>query len=153
MALHYTPDLTLTHACEATIGYRFHKPTLLWEALQADGSVIYSSGSPRYEEGNKRLAIVGDKILDFLLSLKWYHTWEKRVVFDKLRNEVTSNASLDTRGLANSLDRYISQAPGSYVVMPKTMSATIEAIVGAAFLDGGMDAVKQVVQKLGIDVV
>lgn len=72
------PDLDNTHACETAIGYKFSDPWLLWEALQAPRSWPCLQLIPRYEKGNMRLAIVGDRILDFLLALKWYPTYQKR---------------------------------------------------------------------------
>lgn len=53
------------------------------------------------------------------------------------------------------LSRYITKAMGAErmsQVSPKTMSATVEAIIGAVYLDGGMDAAKMVVRNLGIQV-
>lgn len=69
------PDLLKTHSCERAIGYQFREPLLLWEALLAYEA---SPHLPRYSEGNKRLAILGDRILDLLLALKWYPTWTPR---------------------------------------------------------------------------
>ncbi|KAL9596605.1 MAG: hypothetical protein Q9219_005688 [cf. Caloplaca sp. 3 TL-2023] len=146
-----TPDLTRTHACEQVIGYEFKGPLLLWEALQADGSPIALGCNPRFRSGNKRLAVVGDRVLDLLLSLKWYPTWEERLEFDKLRNKVVSNKALVEVGQGNRLERFITPAAGASRVEWRAMSATVEAIVGAAYLDGGLDAAKVVVKGLGID--
>lgn len=78
LARRLAPNLVKTHACEEVLGYRFRNPWLLWETLQANGSLVCFMSLPRYEEGNMRLAILGDKILDFLLAMKWYPTFEKR---------------------------------------------------------------------------
>lgn len=72
--------------------------------------------------------------------------------YDTLRSTVT-NAALQAVGNRNGLERYIGRPAGPYGLGPvhqKTMSATVEAIVGAAYLDGGMDAAKKVVEALGI---
>lgn len=50
-------------AAQSAINYRFKQPGLLWEALQAAGS------SATLPEGNKQLAIIGDKLLGFHLAL------------------------------------------------------------------------------------
>lgn len=51
------------------------------------------------------------------------------------------------------LERYIAKAPGAGgQVSPKTMSDTVEAIIGAVYLDGGVDAVQAVAGNLGIEV-
>lgn len=72
------PELIKTHACELLIGYQFKEPLLLWEALQALGTAYDMPQMPRYDDGNTRLAIVGDRVLDLLLALKWYPTWQPR---------------------------------------------------------------------------
>lgn len=71
-------DLSQVHDCQEAIGYTFQDELLLWEALQASGSLICHGTIPRYRAGNTRLAIVGDKLLDLLLSLEWYPTWHDR---------------------------------------------------------------------------
>ncbi|KAL8932492.1 MAG: hypothetical protein Q9216_006814 [Gyalolechia sp. 2 TL-2023] len=106
---------------------------------------------PRYVEGNRRLAIVGDMILDLLLALKWYPTWSNRGVFSTLRFDVTSNDSLERMGKINQLERYMTCVGGNEPPTQKVMTATVEAIVGAAYLDGGMNAAEIVVQNLGIN--
>ncbi|CAO1596811.1 MAG: hypothetical protein LQ349_001584 [Xanthoria aureola] len=146
-------NLDKTHACEAAIGYKFQDPWLLWEALQADGSPVAHLGIPRYEAGNMRLAIVGDRILDLLLALHWYPTGQKRVAFDTLRHQTTTNVSFTTARNRMGMSRYITKAMGAErtaLVSPRTMSATVEAVIGAVYLDGGIGAAKVIVGKLGI---
>ena len=68
-----TMDLTKTKACQEVIGYRFCDPTLLWEALQAKGSYTCAmleeqATNSRYKAGNRRLAMVGDEVMNVLLS-------------------------------------------------------------------------------------
>ncbi|KAL9003909.1 MAG: hypothetical protein Q9188_003247 [Gyalolechia gomerana] len=147
-SIQINPDLIKTHACEQAIGYQFREPLLLWEALQVPSALVHM---PRYAEGNKRLAIVGDMILDLLLALKWYPSWTNRSVFSTLRFDVTSNDSLERMGKINKLERYMTCPSGSNSLAQKTMTATVEAIVGAAYLDGGMNAAETVVQNLGIN--
>ena len=79
------PDILKAQACERAIGYQFHEPLLLWEALQTEGPYTQL---PRYLEGNKRLAILGDKILDLLLALKWYPTWATRRMYLSLKSRL-----------------------------------------------------------------
>ena len=55
---------------EIIIGYDFQDPLILWEALQAAGSGVTSAGTRRFPDGNKRLAILGNKILSFVSRLR-----------------------------------------------------------------------------------
>ncbi|KAI4184248.1 MAG: hypothetical protein L6R41_004880 [Letrouitia leprolyta] len=146
----YNPDLPTIHACEVVLGYTFHNPFYLQEALLAAGSHLTFGPHPRFRSGNKRLAIIGDRVLDLLLSLQWYPTWEERLTFDTLRNDVTSNMNLEAVGVRNGLGRFVDLAMGARVVTQRTMTATVEAVVGAAYLDGGMGPAEVVVKKLGI---
>ena len=65
--------------------------------------------------------------------------------------QVGSNANLDRMGRLHGLDIYVCRNPaqGGYV-SPATMTATVEAILGAVYLDGGIDDVSRVMQTLGL---
>lgn len=67
-----TQILNITGAVENIIGYNFNDPLILWEALQAAGSMVRSAGSRRFPDGNKRLAVLGDTILKLVLVQEWY---------------------------------------------------------------------------------
>lgn len=55
--------------------YTFTDPLLAWESLQLAGNGNVSLAPGRFAmEGNKRLAIVGDAIIDAILARKWYST-------------------------------------------------------------------------------
>ncbi|CAL8577287.1 hypothetical protein XPA_003121 [Xanthoria parietina] len=143
------PDLTKTLPCEQTIGYYFQDINLLWQALQTDGSPNCPTDDPFYEMGNKRLAVVGHLALDLLIASVWYPTRDSCAVLDSSRSETLSETSLDQVAQRNELYRHIIRRPGTLFGV-ETLSAAVAAIVGAAYLDGGMTAVERVVQKLGI---
>lgn len=65
--------------------------------------------------------------------------------------QVGSNANLDRVGRLNGLDAFICRNPsqGGHI-SPVTMTATVEAILGAVYLDSGIDNVSQVMQTLGL---
>lgn len=67
---------------EAIIKYAFKNRLLLWEALQASGSGIGYIGDRNVEcDGNKNLAIVGDRVLEIILSLNWRESRTHRGIF------------------------------------------------------------------------
>jgi len=76
---------------EAMLGYDFMNPNLLWEALQAAGSAVASIGGRRIDEGNKRLAIVGDAAMKLALCDAWFATSRPR---GKLNDFQGQNLSL-----------------------------------------------------------
>ena len=69
---------------QSRIGYTFKDTRLLWEALQAPGSILrsgeisgagserHSVGFQRLPDGNRRLALVGDSVLKLALVKEWY---------------------------------------------------------------------------------
>ena len=67
-------------------------------------------------------------------------------------SDVGSNTNLDTIGRTNGLDTLINKHPsvkdGSVGTI--TMAATVEAIIGAVYLDNGMNSVTEVMQNLGL---
>ncbi|KAL8928891.1 MAG: hypothetical protein Q9172_000728 [Xanthocarpia lactea] len=135
---------------EPIIGYVFKDRYLLWEALQAAGSSVLRAGNRSIPNGNKRLALLGDTILQLVLVEQWYAGGQARVVFDRDRQRVGSNNNLNTLGIQAGLDFFVNLAGGTTVVSPVTMSATVEAILGAVYLDGGLPAVTPVMQALGL---
>ena len=73
-----THILNVTHDVEMTIGHTFNDPLILWEALQAAGSIVRSAGPRRFPDGNKRLAMIGDTVLKLVLVTKWYDSGDIR---------------------------------------------------------------------------
>ena len=64
---------------------------------------------------------------------------------------VGSNANLEAVGRHNGLDQFVNTNPSSWgAVSSGTMAHTVEAILGAVYLDGGMNSVQQVMRTLGL---
>lgn len=62
--------------CQQILGYQFQDRKLCWEALQMAGNGVRVAGSRSIPNGNKRLAVVGDFVLDLILSEAWYEGGE-----------------------------------------------------------------------------
>lgn len=65
--------------------------------------------------------------------------------------QVGSNANLDRVGRLHGLDVFVCRNPaqGDYV-SPATMTTTVEAILGAVYLDSDIGNVSRVMQTLGL---
>ena len=64
---------------------------------------------------------------------------------------VGSNANLDRVGRLHGLDAFVCRNPAQGAhVSPITMTATVEAILGAVYLDGGIESVSEVMEILGL---
>ena len=59
-------------AVESLIQYKFHNTDLLWEALHSRQIRIDSCGAAVPPDGNKRLAIIGDAVMQLALAEDWY---------------------------------------------------------------------------------
>lgn len=70
--------MTSIHGVEDIIGYHFTNPSMIWEALQAAGSPVYVIGNRRLVDGNKRLALLGDTVLQLALAETWLDANEPR---------------------------------------------------------------------------
>ncbi len=68
----------MVNGAQEVIKYTFSDPLILWEALQATGSPVHSIGGRRLLDGNKRLAILGDRVLELALAEGWYEGTEAR---------------------------------------------------------------------------
>ena len=104
-------------------------------------------------DGNKRLAILGDKILDLALADEWLKTGASKAGLTKIIQDVASNKNLDRLGNQHGIDRFILKNPSQGIYVPfKVMTATMEAILGAVWLDSGEDleVVKRVMRRLGL---
>ena len=67
-------------------------------------------------------------------------------------SDVGSNNNLDRIGRTNGLDALINKNPASKEndASPITVATTVEAILGAVYLDSNMSSVAQVMQSLGL---
>lgn len=75
------------HNLEGKLGYIFADRTILQEALQAAGNGVTKIGERKIEDGNKRLAMLGDSILQVALLKDWFIEGESRRKFPSGKNE------------------------------------------------------------------
>lgn len=72
-------------------------------------------------------------------------------IFDNIRQQIFSNHNLNVVGHAHNLDAFVNLAPSQSTISPVTMAATVEAVIGAIYLDSkSMDAVKAGMGALGL---
>ncbi|KAL1623898.1 hypothetical protein SLS56_008093 [Neofusicoccum ribis] len=138
---------------EKVIGYEFTNTELREEALLAAGTSVSDpavDGDPR---GNKRLALVGDAVLQLIILEKWYGQATDTVVGSEILKESVSNAALQVRASKAHLQNLIRLNPSQHGQAPQeTLASTVEALVGAVWFDcnGDMDVVRGVMGKLGL---
>ncbi|KAL8947092.1 MAG: hypothetical protein Q9222_006589 [Ikaeria aurantiellina] len=138
------------NAVQTMIDYNFTDSFLLWEALQAAGSTVVTAGGRIFPNGNKRLAVLGDTILQLAICEDWYNSGLPRGAFDVHRQRIGSNQNLNSVGLQAGLHNHVNRAGGSTAVAPATMATTVQAVLGAVYLDSDLQSVKSVMQTLGL---
>ncbi|OGE46908.1 hypothetical protein PENARI_c091G12167 [Penicillium arizonense] len=124
------------------LGYHFNSTPLLEEALHPAGT--------RPLQGNKRLALVGDSVLSTSLLDEWYDTEDG----DHILRKNACNKHLSCKGEACELDDFITGQPAQKgEITNGTRATTVEAILGAVWIDSGKNihAVDRVKANLGID--
>ena len=127
------------------IGHRFSDPELLRRAL------THRSFGPAH---NERLEYLGDSVLNCVVALELYHKFPAlpEGELSRLRANLVNQQSL--AAIAQQFDFGARLRLGEGEVRsggarrPSILADAVEAVVGAAFLDGGFAAARNVVQAL-----
>ncbi|OQO01081.1 hypothetical protein B0A48_13324 [Cryoendolithus antarcticus] len=132
---------------ERDFGYRFKSKALLAQALDASGM--------GQADGNKRLALLGDKMAAAVVTAEWYMSGAPRASADRL---IQAQSDADLAATTRSIDLVdiITFNPGlskrQALASAKTLANALEAILGAIYIDSGNDlnAVKAALESLSI---
>ena len=104
---------------------------------------------------NQRLEFLGDAVLGLLAAERLYGEFprepEGRLTIR--RTQMVSSAALCDAAAKLGLATYLRRNKAAAPLPPgsKTLADAIEAIIGAAYLDGGLDAAKRVFDALGLE--
>ena len=135
---------------QTATGYTFEDGALLAEALTTPSYRMDFPGA----KDNQRLEFLGDAVLGLLAAERLYGEFprEQEGRLTVRRAHMVSAAALcgaaDRLGLASHLKRNKAASP-----LPrdaKTIADAVEAIIGAAYLDGGLAAARKVFDALGL---
>ena len=127
------------------IGYRFNRPELLTRAL-----THRSFGA----EHNERLEFLGDSVVNCAVALEMYRKFPGLTEgeLSRLRASLVSQPSLAAIASASDFGRYLRLGEGELksggANRPSMLADAVEAVIGAAFLDGGFDAAHGIVGRL-----
>ncbi len=139
----------MTGAAEqvATVtGYRFRDPSLLALAL------THRSANTRRH--NERLEFLGDALLGFLITDRLYHVRSDDDEGDlsRLRASLVRGATLADIATELDLGRCLTLGAGELRSgghrRRSILADALEAVLGAIYLDGGLDAARAVVERL-----
>ena len=127
------------------IGYRFEDPQLLARALTHRS---YSA------EHNERLEFLGDSVVNCAVALQLYRKFPGLTEgeLSRLRASLVSQPSLAAiaveRGFGKQLRLGEGELKSGGAKRPSMLADAVEAVIGAAFLDGGFNAAYAVVERL-----
>ena len=137
------------------LGVEFHDPSLLELALSHRSHAFETGGLPT----NERLEFLGDAVLGVIVTDLLYHRFpdasEGRLA--KVRAAAVNTHSLADLarrfdlGAAVRLGRGEEQSGGRD--KDSILADTLEAVIGAVYLDAGMDAARELVERLIADLI
>ncbi len=133
------------------LGYRFANPGLLAMALTTPAYRMMFPDSP----DNQRLEFLGDAVLGLLAADALYRECprspEGRLTIQ--RCHMVSTGALCAAAQRHNLAPLLRRNKGAKELSPNahTLADAVEAILGAAWLDGGLDAARRVFNALGLE--
>jgi ribonuclease-3 len=136
---------------EKCIGYSFRKWELIEMALVHRSYRFESKG---IESDNQRLEFLGDAVLGMVIAAQLYraHTEEDEGGLTERRSRVTSGKALAETAARIGLGEFIRLGKGEEQAggrqRQSLLADGLEAVIGAAFLDGGVRAAEKIVTKL-----
>ena len=127
-----------------TLGYQFKNPALLNRALTHP-----SMGS----EDNQRLEFLGDAVLQYIMSDILYatHPKDREGQLTHLRALLVCEAALSQVARSLHVGEALIMDKGEALTggrdKPSVLCDAMEAILAAAYLDGGLDAARGIIQR------
>jgi ribonuclease-3 len=140
----------------SNLGVIFNNQSLLLRALTHRS---YYNEHPEVIEDNERLEFLGDAVLDFLIASWLYHKFPEMAEgqLTRLRSALVGNEQLAEfsrhLGVGSALLLGKGEAEGGGRNRTAMLGSTFEAIVGALYLDQGLEAVQKLVLPLAERVV
>jgi len=139
-------------ALETKLGHAFADPTLLRNAL-LHRSHIHVTGQVR-EQSNERLEFLGDAVLGLVVNEILYHRYPDRSEGDltKMKSLLVCGARLSEVAIEFDLGIHIRMSRSEAATGGRRRSSiladTTEAIIGAVYLDGGLEAARGVIERV-----
>lgn len=136
-----------TTRLEQTIGYLFRNRSLLADSLRHPSAAALAPGAA----SNQRLEFLGDAVLQLIISDELYRNdpAAREGVLSRRRATLTKGAFLVTLARELGLDQALELSPAEEQSGGRERASCLEdafeALVGAMYLDGGMDKTRAAV--------
>ncbi|MCF0222173.1 MAG: ribonuclease III [Fibrobacter sp.] len=137
---------------EAKLGYRFKDPELLAHAL-VHRSFLMGKNMP-YESNNERLEFLGDSVLNMLTTEYLYKTYpeDPEGELSKRKSAIVSWPACAQSSREWDLSEYIKVGKAENKMTGRGKEAILadayEAVLGAVYLDGGLEEVRTILNKI-----
>jgi ribonuclease-3 len=156
------PAMTGTRGqLEERLGYRFAKPGLLERALTHSSAVpelranhSAESASGPLPQDNEQLEFLGDAVLDMLASeylLATFPEWSEGQL-SKSRARLVNARALELAARRLCLGEHLRLGRGEEKTggrdKPALLADAFEAVIAAIYLEGGLDAARQVLRQV-----
>ncbi len=143
-------DTNLDELCER-LNYKFSNKDLLFQALKHRSYLAYS-GEPRIAS-NERLELLGDSVLGLVVTEFLFRKYpnETEGILTNYKSLLVSGRLLADIATEFELGRYIllneSEARSGGRKRKSILADAVEAIIGAVYLDGGLEAARKFIHK------
>jgi ribonuclease-3 len=132
--------------CQRTIGYTFRQPELLRAAL------THASGADTRLASNERLEFLGDAVLGLVTVEQLYLRFPdyQEGELTKIKSVVVSRRTCARLSRLLNLGDYLFLGKGMHLhsaVPPGMLADVYESLVGAMYLDGGLEPVRDFILK------
>ncbi len=133
---------------ESEIEYKFNNKNLLQTALTHTSYAYENKVS-----SNEKLEFLGDSILEFLTSIYLYKNYPKlkEGEMTKVRAQVVCEASLYKIAIKHNFSDFLllgkSEKNSGGKVKPAILADSVEAVIAAMYLDGGLTPVNNFIVK------
>jgi ribonuclease-3 len=135
------------HACEESLQYEFRDRELLEQCL------THSSFASTRLASNERLEFLGDAVLGLIVCELLYRLFPQHAEGEmtRLKSMLVSRQTCARITKRMGLENYLNVGKGltSSGRMPSSIKAAVlESLIAGVYLDGGMDAAREVVERL-----
>ena len=137
---------------ERRLGYHFRNPELLVQALKHRSFVYANQG--RGLESNERLEFLGDAVLDLVVAESLFRRFPDQREGDltQTKSVAVSRAVLARKASELGLEDFVllsqEERQSSGGRQPSILSDVFEALIGALYLDGGLEPSRRFIERV-----
>ncbi len=137
---------------EKRLGYRFRHPELLVHALKHRSFVYANQG--RGLEANERLEFLGDAVLDLVVAESLFRRFpdQREGNLTQTKSVAVSRAVLARKASDLGLEEFVllshEERQSSGGRQPSILSDAFEAVIGAMYLDGGLEPSRRFIERV-----